>query len=158
MNLLYRQRTVILSTLIRAACSAITSRLNVVERGIPLPFAMIGLIQWSIVSGRYAYNGSKRSESNLWLMAVILASWMNNECAAAFLSSLLLFILRLVIFELVTRSDRARSLPMSTVIFVISGGNTIPKNSHYISIQRLINRSHTKRELVDKCFSYVKIA
>lgn len=27
---------------------------------------------------RYAYNGSKRSESNLWLMAAALASWMNN--------------------------------------------------------------------------------
>jgi len=35
------------------------------ERGIPRPFAMIGLIHWSIVSARYAYNGSKRSESNL---------------------------------------------------------------------------------------------
>jgi len=50
----------------------------VVQRGISQPFAMIGLIHWSIVSGRYAYNGSKRSESNLWLMAAMLAFWMNN--------------------------------------------------------------------------------
>lgn len=53
-------------SLVPLASSAITSRSNGAQReeGFPWPFAMIGLIHWSIVSGRYAYNASKRSESN----------------------------------------------------------------------------------------------